>query len=93
MDRHLGRSTEPHNLKIECYVNGEIRQSSNTDDMIWNCYEQIEYLSSAMTLYPGDIIATAPLAQDLAREAHRAMPIREEKGMCSSKAETLSDVR
>ena len=49
---------EPHNLKIECYVNGEIRQSSNTDDMIWNCYEQIEYLSSAMTLYPGDIIAT-----------------------------------
>ena len=85
---------EPHNLKIECYVNGEIRQSSNTDDMIWNCYEQIEYLSSAMTLYPGDIIATGtPLAQDLAREAHRAMPIREEKGMCSSKAETLSDVR
>ena len=49
---------EPHNLKIECYVNGEIRQSSNTNDMIWNCYEQIEYLSSAMTLYPGDIIAT-----------------------------------
>ena len=49
---------EPHKLKIECFVNGEIRQSSNTDDMIWNCYEQIEYLSSAMTLNPGDIIAT-----------------------------------
>ena len=49
---------DPHNLKLECFVNGEIRQSSNTDDMIWNCYEQIEYLSSAMTLNPGDIIAT-----------------------------------
>ena len=49
---------DPHNLKLECFVNGEVRQSSNTDDMIWNCYEQIEYLSSAMTLNPGDIIAT-----------------------------------
>ena len=48
----------PHDLRIECFVNGDLRQSSNTDDMIWNCYEQIEYLSSAMTLYPGDIIAT-----------------------------------
>ena len=50
--------SDPHNLKLECFVNGELRQSSNTDDMIWNCYEQIEYLSSAMTLNPGDIITT-----------------------------------
>ena len=50
--------TDPHKLDLKCYVNGELRQSSNTDDMIWNCYEQIEYLSSAMTLYPGDLIIT-----------------------------------
>ena len=49
---------DPHNLKISCYVNGDLRQSSNTNDMIWNCYEQIEYLSNAMTLKPGDIIST-----------------------------------
>ena len=49
---------DPHKLKLECFVNGDLRQSSNTDDMIWNCYQQIEYLSSAMTLNPGDIIAT-----------------------------------
>ena len=49
---------DPHRLDLKCYVNGELRQSSNTDDMIWNCYEQIEYLSSAMTLYPGDLIIT-----------------------------------
>ena len=49
---------DPHNLRIECFVNGDLRQSSNTDDMIWNCYEQVEYLSSAMTLRPGDIVAT-----------------------------------
>ena len=49
---------DPHNLKINCYVNNELRQSSDTGDMIWNCFEQIEYLSSAMTLKPGDIITT-----------------------------------
>ena len=49
---------DPHKLDLKCYVNGELRQSSNTDDMIWNCYQQIEYLSNAMTLNPGDIVAT-----------------------------------
>ena len=49
---------DPHNLKISCYVNDELRQSSDTGDMIWDCFEQIEYLSSAMTLKPGDIITT-----------------------------------
>ena len=28
---------DPHKLKLECFVNGNLRQSSNTDDMIWNC--------------------------------------------------------
>ena len=49
---------DPHSLKLDCYVNDELRQSSDTGDMIWNCFEQIEYLSSAMTLKPGDIITT-----------------------------------
>ena len=49
---------DPHRLDLKCYVNGELRQSSNTDDMIWNCYQQIEYLSQAMNLHPGDIILT-----------------------------------
>jgi len=49
---------DPHNLKINCYVNNELRQSSDTGDMIWDCFEQIEYLSNAMTLKPGDIITT-----------------------------------
>ena len=50
--------SDPHKLELRCLVNGEVRQSSNTDDMIWNCYQQIEYLSQAMTLHPGDIILT-----------------------------------
>jgi 2-keto-4-pentenoate hydratase/2-oxohepta-3-ene-1,7-dioic acid hydratase in catechol pathway len=46
------------NLKIECRVNGEIRQSSNTSDMVFNCKQLVSYISDYMTLQPGDIIFT-----------------------------------
>jgi 2-keto-4-pentenoate hydratase/2-oxohepta-3-ene-1,7-dioic acid hydratase in catechol pathway len=49
---------DPHDLPIRCFVNGEARQSSNTGMMLHNIYEQIEYLSTAFTLEPGDLIAT-----------------------------------
>ena len=49
---------DPNNLKIECTVNGEVRQSSNTSDMIFNCAQIISYTSKLMTLEPGDIIYT-----------------------------------
>jgi 2-keto-4-pentenoate hydratase/2-oxohepta-3-ene-1,7-dioic acid hydratase in catechol pathway len=48
----------PNNLKIECTVNGEVRQSSNTNDMIFNCAQLVSYTSKLMTLEPGDIIFT-----------------------------------
>jgi len=48
----------PDKLKIECRVNGELRQSSNTDDFIFNCAEIISYISRHLTLCPGDIIFT-----------------------------------
>jgi 2-keto-4-pentenoate hydratase/2-oxohepta-3-ene-1,7-dioic acid hydratase in catechol pathway len=46
------------NLKIECRVNGEVRQSSNTSDMVFNCKQLVSYISKYMTLKPGDIIFT-----------------------------------
>jgi 2-keto-4-pentenoate hydratase/2-oxohepta-3-ene-1,7-dioic acid hydratase in catechol pathway len=46
------------NLKIECRVNGEIRQSSNTSDMVFNCKQLVSYSSKYFTLRPGDIIFT-----------------------------------
>lgn len=49
---------EPHNLMLRTFVNDELRQESNTDDLIFNCYDIIEFLSTAFTLEPGDIIAT-----------------------------------
>lgn len=49
---------DPNNLKIECRVNGEVRQSSNTADMVFNCKQLISYISKYTTLRPGDIIFT-----------------------------------
>ncbi|MBN8192497.1 fumarylacetoacetate hydrolase family protein [Bacillus sp. NTK074B] len=49
---------DPHNLSIKTKVNGEIRQSSNTGEMIFTIPTIISTLSKGMTLEPGDIIAT-----------------------------------
>ena len=49
---------DPHSLRLRCYVNGELRQDSNTGQMIYNIWAQIAYLSTAFTLQPGDLIAT-----------------------------------
>jgi len=50
--------SDPHNLNLRCYVNGRLRQQSNTGLMIHNIWDQIAYLSTAFTLEPGDLIAT-----------------------------------
>jgi len=50
--------SDPHGLSIRCFVNGEKRQESNTKHLVFNVWQQIEHLSSAMTLEPGDIIFT-----------------------------------
>jgi 2-keto-4-pentenoate hydratase/2-oxohepta-3-ene-1,7-dioic acid hydratase in catechol pathway len=49
---------DPHELALRTYVNDELRQDSNTSEMIYNCYQQIAHLSQAFTLEPGDVIAT-----------------------------------
>lgn len=49
---------DPHELDIECRVNGEVRQKSNTRHLIFNVWEQIAHLSTAMTLEPGDLLFT-----------------------------------
>ncbi len=46
------------NLEISCKVNGVVRQSANTSDMIFDCATIVSYLSQHMTLIPGDIIFT-----------------------------------
>ncbi|WP_075720349.1 fumarylacetoacetate hydrolase family protein [Roseburia sp. 499] len=48
----------PNHLDIKCEVNGIMRQHSNTQNMIFNCAAIISYLSTYITLKPGDIIFT-----------------------------------
>lgn len=49
---------DPHTLGLRCLVNGEKRQDSNTRHLVFNLWDQIEHLSQAMTLEPGDLIFT-----------------------------------
>ena len=47
---------DPDNLKVECRVNGQTRQSSTTSDFIFNTRKIISYISRVITLKPGDVI-------------------------------------
>lgn len=63
----VGEIPDPHNVSWETRVNGELRQTGNTEDMTFNFYDYLEYLSTDMTLRPGDVISagtTAGTAQD-----------------------------
>ncbi|MDZ4064613.1 MAG: fumarylacetoacetate hydrolase family protein [Coriobacteriia bacterium] len=49
---------DPRNLLVQCRVNGEMRQSARTSDMIWDPFELVAFISDVMTLVPGDIVLT-----------------------------------
>lgn len=49
---------DPHALSIRTLLNGKVMQDSNTKHLVFNCYDQIAYLSQAFTLLPGDVIST-----------------------------------
>lgn len=49
---------DPHALDIRGLVNGDVRQSSNTRELIFDCYDQVAHLSQVCTLEPGDVVLT-----------------------------------
>ena len=49
---------DPHSLRLRTWVNGDLRQDASTDDLIFDCYQQVEHLTTAFTLEPGDVVAT-----------------------------------
>ena len=49
---------DPGNAVLETYLNGKLKQHTNTDDLIYSIPELINFISNVMTLLPGDIIAT-----------------------------------
>jgi 2-keto-4-pentenoate hydratase/2-oxohepta-3-ene-1,7-dioic acid hydratase in catechol pathway len=63
---------DPHKLAISLTLNGELMQSSNTSNLIFGVPQLIAFLSSVMTLHPGDIISTGtPAGVGFARKPPR----------------------
>ena len=54
--------SNPHDLHIVTKVNGTVKQDGNTSDMIYDVEHQIAYISSIMTLYPGDVISSGTMS-------------------------------
>jgi 2-keto-4-pentenoate hydratase/2-oxohepta-3-ene-1,7-dioic acid hydratase in catechol pathway len=49
---------DPHRLALRTWVNGELRQETNTKELIFDCFALVAHLSTAFTLEPGDIVTT-----------------------------------
>jgi 2-keto-4-pentenoate hydratase/2-oxohepta-3-ene-1,7-dioic acid hydratase in catechol pathway len=49
---------DPNNLKIELFLNREMKQSSNTNNCVFSAEKLVSFISQVMTLLPGDVIAT-----------------------------------
>jgi 5-carboxy-2-oxohept-3-enedioate decarboxylase HpaG2 subunit (EC 4.1.1.68) len=69
----------PHNLEIELYVNGVLKQKGNTRDMIFKIDKTISYISKYFTLYPGDVISTGTVPGILPVEKGDEVLIKIEK--------------
>lgn len=54
----LGDELDPGALSLRTWINGELRQDSNTSELIFDCATLVEFISGFCTLYPGDLIAT-----------------------------------
>jgi len=70
---------DPHNLEIELYVNGKLKQKGNTHDMIFKINQTIAYISRYFTLSPGDVISTGTVPGILPIEKGDEVVIRIEK--------------
>lgn len=55
---YIETKIDPHGLTIQLFQNGQLRQNSNTNQLIFDCYKLVSFVSTNMTLLPGDIILT-----------------------------------
>ena len=49
---------DPHDLTIQLFQNGQLRQNSNTHQLIFDCHQLVSFISTNLTLLPGDLILT-----------------------------------
>ncbi len=55
---YIETKIDPHDLSIQLFQNGQLRQNSNTSQLIFNCFSLVSFISTNMTLLPGDVILT-----------------------------------
>ena len=55
---YIETKIDPHDLSIQLFQNGQLRQNGNTSQMIFNCFHLVSFISTNMTLLPGDVILT-----------------------------------
>ncbi len=55
---YVETKADPSDLAIQLFQNGELRQNSRTNQLIFNCHQIVSFVSTNMTLLPGDIILT-----------------------------------
>lgn len=49
---------DARDLNIQLYQNGQLRQNANTSQLIFSCFDLVSFISTSMTLLPGDVILT-----------------------------------
>ena len=55
---YIETKLDPHGLNIQLFQNGRLCQNSNTNQLIFNCFEIVSHISTNLTLLPGDVILT-----------------------------------
>jgi 2-keto-4-pentenoate hydratase/2-oxohepta-3-ene-1,7-dioic acid hydratase in catechol pathway len=55
---YIETKIDPHDLTIQLFQNGQLRQNSNTSQLIFNCHQIVSFVSTNLTLLPGDILLT-----------------------------------
>jgi 2-keto-4-pentenoate hydratase/2-oxohepta-3-ene-1,7-dioic acid hydratase in catechol pathway len=55
---HVETKIDPRHLTIQLFQNGQLRQNSNTSQLIFDCHRLVSFVSTNMTLLPGDIVLT-----------------------------------
>ena len=62
MESEAGTDLDPSNLDVKARLNGDLRQDFNTSDLLFSVAQLVSYLSTAITLFPGDVILTGTSA-------------------------------
>ncbi len=55
---YIETKIDPHDLSIQLFQNGQLRQNGNTSQLLFNCFDLVSFISTNLTLLPGDVILT-----------------------------------